>query len=58
MGSYKRQIVLPAWGLFDVDEVLVATIRAKDAETARKKFKDGLEEHDVRRGHRVKKIES
>lgn len=35
---YRRLITLPAWGLYDADGTLVATIRAEDAYVARDLF--------------------
>lgn len=49
-GSYRGLMALPAWGLYDAADGLVATCRAKDAYVARDLFKrHGLEGARVRR---------
>jgi hypothetical protein len=47
---------LPAWGLFDRDGKLVASIRAKTAFEAKLLFKSGLVEGDLERGHVIRRL--
>jgi hypothetical protein len=37
--SYRQTFAQPAWGLYDREGGLVATVRASGAQTARSKFK-------------------
>lgn len=48
---YRRLMELPAWGLFDREGRLVASIRAEDAHVARTLFKA----HGYS-GYRVRKV--
>jgi hypothetical protein len=54
--SYTGLMSLPAWGLFDRDGKLVASIRAKTAFEAKLLFKSGLVEGDLERGHVIRRL--